>query len=154
MKARIERVLAGKPAEAPTPSPPPRKPPSRKPTPVKLRVITSPPRAVRTKVAAASKGTAPPADLAERQQAQRREAQAVLNQINLLGGAHRCYDCPHEEEAHVDGICLRCWDKRTRQHPFRSFLAGAGRFFADQALALPLPEQEETESETEMAAVG
>lgn len=71
-------------------------------------------------------------------QRQRIEAQQVLRDIELLGGMHRCYDCPHSEEDHVLGECVLCWDERTRYHPFVSFLAGANRFFAD-VLSAPIP---------------
>lgn len=64
-------------------------------------------------------------------QRQRIEAQQVLRDIELLGGMHQCYDCPHSEEDHVLGECVLCWDERTRYHPFVSFLTGANRFFAD-----------------------
>lgn len=67
------------------------------------------------------------------------EAAAVLRSIRSMDGAHRCYDCPHAEEDHKDGICLACagsvvWPGRER-HPFRSFLAGANSYFAKLSLA-------------------
>lgn len=71
-------------------------------------------------------------------QRQRTAAQRVLREIRLMGGMHRCYDCPHAEEDHVLGECVLCWDERTRYHPFVSFLAGANRFFAD-VLSAPIP---------------
>lgn len=77
------------------------------------------------------------------------EAHSVLSALNSMGMGHRCYDCPHGEEDHQDGVCRACWDERIKRHPFRSFLAGANSYFAKQSLAAATATVEVTADESD-----